>query len=53
MYNCQHCGKEFNFPDGILAEIKDNRVVVESCSPFTELSELCMECVKELNITLA
>ena len=53
MYKCEHCGKEFTFPDGILAEIKDNKVVMETCSPFTKLSELCMGCVEELGIELS
>ena len=49
---CDNCGKHFNFPNGIMAEIKNGCVVVESCSPATNISTLCNECVKQLNIRL-
>lgn len=50
-YVCEECGKEYMFPDGILAEIRDNKIVMDSCSPFTVLTKLCNECVKKLGIT--
>ena len=49
---CEKCGEKFNFPNGILAEVKDNKVVVESCSPFTQLHEICMPCVTKFDIKL-
>lgn len=50
---CEKCGIKFNFPNGILAEVKDNKVVVESCSPYTQLNEICMPCVTKFDIELA
>ena len=52
MCRCENCGKKFNFPDGIMAEIKNGCVVAESCSPSTKITELCNQCVDELNIKL-
>ncbi len=50
MFKCENCNKEFECYDGILAEIIDNKVVMTSCTPFTKLTSLCNDCVKELNI---
>lgn len=48
---CQKCEKEFDFGDGILAEVVDNKIITDTCNPFTELTELCSACVDELGIS--
>jgi len=49
-HKCDDCGKLFSFGDGILAEVKNNKVVVTNCSAFTSLTCLCNDCVKKRNI---
>lgn len=50
IYTCENCGKKFNISNGILAEIVDNKIVMNNCSPFTKITELCDKCVEELGI---
>jgi len=50
MYKCRECGEYFTIRQGILAEIKDGRVVMGDCSPFTNITALCNKCVEKLGI---
>ena len=52
MYTCENCGKIYTACEGILAEIKDNKIVMESCSPFIKLTKLCNDCVEKLKIVV-
>ena len=50
-YECDKCKNKFNLPEGgILAEIHNNKIVVNGCNPFVKLTCLCNNCKKELNI---
>lgn len=50
MNKCENCDNDFEYPDGIIAEIIDNKVVMTNCSPFTKLTTLCNNCVEKLKI---
>ena len=52
MYKCDECGKGFDYEYGILAEVRDNKVVFDNCTPFTSLTCLCDSCVEIKGISL-
>jgi hypothetical protein len=50
LFKCMNCKKRFNYDDGVVAEIVDNKIVTNSCHQYTPLTELCNVCVEKLGV---